>query len=89
MEKYYFTFDTIDADLNFKCENSDYIVIMAHSYTEAVQIYRKNLPDEHEGIVNCANIYTEDEWIADGICKRYGERYPGLSIIAAQTEQLW
>ena len=32
MEKYYFTFDTIDADLNFPCENSDYIVIMAHSY---------------------------------------------------------
>ena len=76
MEKFYFTFDFPDGDLLFPYEYYDYVLVQAHSYTEAVKIFRKHYPDVHKGVVNCAQIYTEEEWITDNICEHYKGRHP-------------
>lgn len=75
-EKFYFTFNLIDGDLFFPYEYYDYVLVLAHSRKEAIEIYRKSYSDVHKGVVNCAQIYTEEEWIADNICEHYKGRHP-------------
>ncbi len=83
MKKYYFTFGSGEW---FPFQNT-YLIVMADSKEEAIQMFRDQHPDKHENVINCSDYYTEEEWEKD--CKKY---YPGppeqiicRNIIAAGT----
>lgn len=83
MKKFYFTFGTDD---KFPYGIDDYVLVQACSYTEAVKIFRKNYPDVHEGIINCAFIYAEDEWNADDMCTKYYSGKSPVCVLSRASE---
>lgn len=58
MEFFYFTYGT---DPGYPFEGG-YTLIFADNVKEAIKLFRKRHPDRHEGVVNCAFIYTADEF---------------------------
>lgn len=58
--KWYYTFGS---DEQFPFQHG-WIVIEAGSQKEADTIFREHFPDRpgHEGILNCAFVYTEEQW---------------------------
>ncbi len=69
MKKLYFTFGS---DPGFPYQNT-YIIVMADTERKAVEKYRAKFPDRHEGIVNCAFWYTEEQWRGSLNEAEYGE----------------
>lgn len=58
MHKYYFTFGTSE-QFPF-C--GGWVDVIAPSRSAAVRTFREKYPDVNEGIVNCAGIYTSDQF---------------------------
>lgn len=66
MERFYFTFGTSE---QFPyC--GGWVEVLAPDYHAAVKTFRKKYPDIHKGMVNCSDIYTEEQFkkseMADG-----------------------
>lgn len=59
LKNYYFTFGT-SSQFPY---HGGYLIVKAHNYDEVVEKYRAKYPDKNEGIINCAFIYTEEEWL--------------------------
>ncbi len=57
-KKFYFMFGS---DPGFPYQNT-FIIVMADTEKEAVEKFRAKFPDRHEGLVNCAFWYSEEEW---------------------------
>jgi hypothetical protein len=68
LKKYYFTFGSNE---QFPFQNT-YLIVMADSLEEAIQMFRDQHPDVHENTVNCSFWYTEEEWE-----KNCNLHYPG------------
>jgi hypothetical protein len=58
MNKYYFTFGTADY-FPFK---GGWVEVMANSEQEAIKIYNDSYPPSHEGTINCAFVYEQNEF---------------------------
>lgn len=58
MKKFYFTFGN-SYDYPYQ---GGYLVVNAIDRDDAIEKYRRKYPDIHENTVNCAFIYTENEW---------------------------
>lgn len=58
MRKFYFTFGTSE-QFPFR---GGWVLIIAPDYHAAVRTFRAKHPDVHEGIVNCSDIYTEQQF---------------------------
>lgn len=58
MDFFYFTYG---ADPGYPF-NGGYTLIFADNVKEAVKLFRKRHPDRHKDVVNCAFIYTADEF---------------------------
>lgn len=58
MDFFYFTYGT---DPGYPFEGG-YTLIFADNVKEAIKLFRKRHPDRHEGVVNCAFIYTAGEF---------------------------
>ena len=56
---FYFTFGT---NPQFPHGINEYVKVEARTMHEAEQIYRSVYPDVHENCLNCAFVYTEDEF---------------------------
>ena len=39
-----------------------YVIVKAGSLKEAIEKYRKEYPDVHDGLINCTFYYNESEW---------------------------
>ena len=39
-----------------------YVIVKAGSLKEAIEKYRKEYPDVHDNLINCAFYYSESEW---------------------------
>ena len=61
MKKYYFTFGSWE---QFPYQNG-YLIVQADSRNDAIAKYRAKHPDINEGIVNCAFIYSEEQFSFD------------------------
>lgn len=59
MAKFYFTFGISDK-FPFR---GGWVEVFAPDRTRAVATYRCHYPDIHEGIVNCSEIYTEEQFM--------------------------
>lgn len=66
MNKYFYTFGTSEQFPFYK----GYIIINAPDMVASQRLFRAYYPDVNEGILNCADCYTEEEWketsMADG-----------------------
>lgn len=66
LSSFYFSFGSAK---QFPFERG-YLVVLAENRREAIGIFRYHYPDVNEGIINCADIYTEEQWqrteMADG-----------------------
>lgn len=59
LNNYYFTFGT-----NEQYPYRDgYLIVKAENANDVVQKYRSRYPDIDDGIINCAFIYSEDQWM--------------------------
>lgn len=58
MNKYYYSFGTSEQFPFYK----GYIIINAPDMGAAHRLFRAYYPDVNEGIMNCADYYTEEEW---------------------------
>lgn len=58
MDFFYFTYGT---DPGYPFEGG-YTLIFADNMKEAIKLFRKRHPDRHKDVVNCAFIYTGDEF---------------------------
>lgn len=63
MRKYYFTFGTSE-QFPF-C--GGWVEVIAPDRSAAVKTFRSKYPDIHKGIVNCSDIYTEEEFTRSGM----------------------
>ena len=68
-EKFYFTFGY---DRNFPYPDN-YLIVLANNRENAISKFRRNYPDRHKNIINCADIYNEKQWIASMNQKYYPE----------------
>lgn len=59
MQKYYFTFGTSD---KFPFHGG-WVEVFAPDRSKAVATYRSHHPDVNEGIINCSDIYTEEQFM--------------------------
>lgn len=59
-QDFYFTFGSAEY---FPFNRGDYVKITAFTRSDAVAEFRKHYPDHTEGLVNCASIYNEKEWM--------------------------
>ena len=59
MNNYYFTFGTSNQYPFYR----GYIIVQADDRNFAIDKFRSYYPDVNEGVVNCAFIYTEEEWM--------------------------
>ena len=58
MQKYYFTFGT---DPKFPYQRG-WVEVEAHDKNQACNIFRAYFPDRTKNIINCAFVYSENEW---------------------------
>lgn len=58
MNSYYYTFGT---DERYPYQGG-WIQVFAETMKEANQLFRKYYPDRHEGILNCAMVYEQEEF---------------------------
>jgi len=56
--KFYFTFGT---DKQFPYQGG-WVEVVANSRGEACEKFRTRFPDRHKGTMNCAFVYSEDEF---------------------------
>lgn len=56
---YYFTFGTAS---HFPFPSDQFLLIKANTMSDATEIFRSHYPDHFPDTINCAFIYTEDEW---------------------------
>lgn len=65
--RYYYTFGY---DRNFPYPDG-YLVVVANDKNDSVEKFRRKYPDRHKGIINCSDIYNEEQW--SKISKYYGK----------------
>ena len=58
MSKYYFTFGS---DPKFPYQRG-WVEVEAKTRNQACNVFRAYFPDRHENCINCAFIYSEEEW---------------------------
>lgn len=58
MQKYYFTFGS---DEKFPYQNG-FIEVRAESYVDAVRVFRDNVPDRTKDVLNCSDVYDQEQW---------------------------
>ncbi len=58
MERFYFTFGSSE---HFPYQGG-WVEVFAPSRRLAVKTFRAHFPDRNEGIVNCSDIYTEEQF---------------------------
>lgn len=58
MQTFYFTFGVSDS-FPYK---GGWAEVVAHSKEAAIGLFRLRHADRHEGIVNCSDIYTEEQF---------------------------
>lgn len=58
MQKFYFTFGTSE---HFPFQGG-WVEVIAPNRLAAVRTFRERFPDRHDGIVNCSDIYTEEQF---------------------------
>lgn len=63
MDKYYFTFGTSER-FPFR---GGWVEVLAPDRAAAVRTFRARYPDVNEGIVNCSDIYTSDQFSRSGM----------------------
>lgn len=73
MVKTYFTFGTAS---HFPYGIKDYVVIEALTQSHAEKEFLKRFPGNDPKCLNCAFTYSEEEWIAEQMQKRY---YPNTA----------
>ena len=66
MNKFYFTFGTS----KFYPYYGGWVEVIANDSEEAAAKFRKKYPDRNIGFINCAFLYTEDEWKRTGIAQK-------------------
>ena len=82
MEKFYFTFGTSE---RFPyC--GGWVEVLAPDRSAAVKTFRAKYPDVHEGIVNCADIYTAAQFESSGMSS--GNRGSFCHEILSYKEEL-
>lgn len=59
MQRFFFTFGTSD---KFPFHGG-WVEVVAHDRAKAVATYRSRHPDVNEGIINCSDIYTEEQFM--------------------------
>lgn len=59
MNKFFFTFGTSEK-FPYRC---GWVEVFAPDRAKAVATYRAKFPDVNEGIVNCSDIYTEEQFM--------------------------
>lgn len=58
MKNYYFTFGTAVHFPFYK----GYLIVKANTLKEAIEKFRAKYPDIHQGTVNCAFWYDQEQW---------------------------
>jgi len=64
--QYVFTFGNAE---HFPYSFNEFVLVNADNEKEAVEKFRSEYPDAHEGLVNCAFWYRADEYFANGAHK--------------------
>ena len=59
LKKFYFTFGT-SKEYPF-C--GGWVEILAENRSNAIAVFREHYPDRHTGVLNCCDIYTEQEFL--------------------------
>lgn len=59
MQKFYFTFGTSEK-FPFR---GGWVMVIAPDRSKAVAAYRARHPDVNKGIINCSDIYTEEQFM--------------------------
>jgi hypothetical protein len=68
-ENFYFTFGT---DPQFPYGEKDFVLVRAKTKNIACEKYSKTIPNRPGSTaINCAFVYSEEEWINKGIRDRY------------------
>lgn len=80
MQKFYFTFGS---DEKFPYPNQ-YLVVQAPTYHKALCGFREKHPDRTENTLNCAFVYTQDEW--DQVSMQMKNSDPAEIIVADYAE---
>lgn len=79
MNRYYFTFGT-SRKFPFR---GGWVEVVAPDRKTAVRVFRSKYPDVNEGVVNCSDIYTADQFsktgMVDGNLGGWLSRHPALS----------
>ena len=57
MKKYYFTFG-----IEGQPFEGGWVIVEAQNIEQAIAVFRAVFPDESEGIVNCADYYSEERF---------------------------
>ena len=65
-ESYYFTFGSAD---HFPFGRDSFVKVEAADPLDAQEAFRKRFPDHTPGVLNCAFVYTQDEF--ESIAKKY------------------
>lgn len=63
MEKFYFTFGT-SKSFPFR---GGWVIVYAMNYGNAIEVFRQHHPDRTPGIINCSDIYSEEQFLSSGM----------------------
>lgn len=69
MERFYFTFGS---DQGFPYQNT-YLIVLAETKSDAVRKFRAKYPDRHKNTINCAFVYSQEQWEGSFNQKYYPE----------------
>lgn len=83
MKKFYFTFGSWEG----YPYQSTYLVVEAESVDAAIREFRKKYPDKTPKTVNCADIYSENEW--NGRVAEYYATIEPAEIIRTELATKW
>lgn len=82
LHPYYITFGTAD---HFPYGVNDYVIVNAHSESEACHTFQKKYPDHTPGIYNFAFIYSEKEWNQMELASKYYKDSPADVLDSPRT----
>lgn len=81
LHNFYFTFGT---DTHYPYGYDDYVLIRCEDAEQACKLFDAVHKPRHEGVMNCAFMYGEEEW--DYVVKKqYEDRAPVETIIISRT----
>lgn len=85
MNKFYFTFGP---SLTFPFQNG-WVEVQAPTKKAAIQVFNAYYPERHEGCVNCAFIYTEEEFKKTIMYQKNENLGGGCHVIIAPHTMDW